>query len=93
MDNLNGVDMILQRFDKLDQHNDKVQLMMKENSDALKAHIENTDRRFAELEKQRLQDKMEFDDMVINFGLRYDLFDPNSDFPSHSTRLGPEHSF
>ncbi|MFL3024958.1 MAG: TonB-dependent receptor [Candidatus Neomarinimicrobiota bacterium] len=28
------------------------------------------------------QDKMEFDDMVINFGLRYDLFDPNSDFPS-----------
>ena len=25
---------------------------------------------------------MEFDDMVINFGLRYDLFDPNSDFPS-----------
>ena len=28
------------------------------------------------------QDKMEFDDMVINFGLRYDLFDPNSNFPS-----------
>ena len=28
------------------------------------------------------QDKMEFDDMVLNFGLRYDLFDPNSDFPS-----------
>ena len=28
------------------------------------------------------QDKMEFDDMVINFGLRYDLFNPNSSFPS-----------
>jgi|TARA_B110000438_G_scaffold43332_1_gene43255 outer membrane receptor protein involved in Fe transport len=28
------------------------------------------------------QDKMEFDDMVINFGLRYDLFDPSSNFPS-----------
>ena len=30
-----------------------------------------------------LQDKMEFDDMVINFGLRYDLFDPNSTFPAN----------
>ena len=29
-----------------------------------------------------LQDKMEFDDMVINFGLRYDLFDPKSALPS-----------
>ena len=28
------------------------------------------------------QDKMEFDDMVINFGLRYDMFDPNSILPS-----------
>ena len=29
-----------------------------------------------------LQDKMEFDDMVINIGLRYDYFDPNSVYPS-----------
>ncbi len=29
-----------------------------------------------------LQDKMEFDEMVINFGLRYDRFDPNSALPS-----------
>ena len=29
-----------------------------------------------------LQDKMEFDDMVINIGLRYDVFDPASNYPS-----------
>jgi len=29
-----------------------------------------------------LQDKMEFDEMVINFGVRYDYFDPNTVYPS-----------
>ena len=29
-----------------------------------------------------LQDKMEFDDMVINLGIRYDVFDPASYYPS-----------
>ena len=29
-----------------------------------------------------IQDKMEFDAMVINFGLRYDKFDPNTKLPS-----------
>ena len=29
-----------------------------------------------------LQDKMEYDDMVINAGIRYDSFDPNSRYPS-----------
>ena len=29
-----------------------------------------------------LQDKMEFSDMVLNFGLRYDMFDPNTIYPS-----------
>ena len=29
-----------------------------------------------------LQDKMEFDDMVINLGIRYDQFDPESVYPS-----------
>ena len=29
-----------------------------------------------------IQDKMEFDDMVINFGIRYDYFDPKSTYPS-----------
>ena len=29
-----------------------------------------------------VQDKMEFDDMVINFGVRYDYFDPASVYPS-----------
>ena len=29
-----------------------------------------------------IQDKMEFDEMVINFGLRYDMFDPNTYYPS-----------
>ena len=30
-----------------------------------------------------LQDKMEFDNMVINVGLRYDVFDPASVYPSN----------
>jgi outer membrane receptor protein involved in Fe transport len=29
-----------------------------------------------------IQDKMEFDEMVINFGLRYDYFDPKTVYPS-----------
>jgi len=29
-----------------------------------------------------IQDKMEFDDMVVNIGVRYDQFDPESDYPS-----------
>lgn len=29
-----------------------------------------------------LQDKMEFNEMVINFGLRYDYFDPNTTYPT-----------
>jgi len=28
------------------------------------------------------QDKMEFDQMVVNIGIRYDYFDPNTTFPS-----------
>ena len=30
-----------------------------------------------------IQDKMEFDEMVINVGLRYDYFDPNTYYPSN----------
>ncbi|RPI01952.1 MAG: TonB-dependent receptor, partial [Calditrichaeota bacterium] len=30
-----------------------------------------------------LQDKMEFEEMVINLGIRYDLFDPNTPYPSN----------
>jgi len=30
-----------------------------------------------------LQDKMEFDEMVINFGLRYDYYDPQTTYPSN----------
>jgi len=29
-----------------------------------------------------LQDKMEFEEMVINFGVRFDYFDPNTTYPS-----------
>jgi len=29
-----------------------------------------------------IQDKIEYDEMVINFGLRYDYFDPNTTYPS-----------
>jgi len=41
-----------------------------------------------------LQDKMEFEEMVINFGLRYDYFDPNTAYPSDHMNPGnelPEH--
>ena len=34
-----------------------------------------------------VQDKMEFDDMVINIGLRYDQFDPQSVYPSDRRTL------
>jgi len=30
-----------------------------------------------------LQDKMEFDDLVMNFGVRYDWFDPNTLYPTN----------
>jgi outer membrane receptor protein involved in Fe transport len=40
-----------------------------------------------------LQDKMEYDEMVINFGVRYDYFDPNTVYPSQrrnpANQLGP----
>ncbi|MDZ7301880.1 MAG: TonB-dependent receptor [candidate division KSB1 bacterium] len=40
-----------------------------------------------------IQDKMEYDEMVINFGLRYDYFDPNTVYPSDrrnpANQLGP----
>ena len=29
-----------------------------------------------------LQDKMEYEEMVVNFGVRYDYFDPNTTYPS-----------
>ena len=29
-----------------------------------------------------IQDKMEFNEMVLNFGMRYDMFDPNTFYPS-----------
>jgi len=35
-----------------------------------------------------LQDKMEFDEMVINMGLRYDALDPNSTYPSQRRNPG-----
>jgi outer membrane receptor protein involved in Fe transport len=35
-----------------------------------------------------LQDKMEFDNMVINFGLRYDYFDPSITYPSEPRNPG-----
>jgi len=35
-----------------------------------------------------LQDKMEFDNMVINLGARYDLFDPKSEYPSDRRNPG-----
>ena len=30
-----------------------------------------------------IQDKMEFAEMVINLGVRYDYFDPNTTYPSN----------
>jgi outer membrane receptor protein involved in Fe transport len=35
-----------------------------------------------------LQDKMEFDEMVINLGLRFDYFDPNAVYPSQPRNPG-----
>ena len=35
-------------------------------------------------EARHIQDKMEHENMVINFGLRYDYFDPASYYPSDS---------
>ncbi|RQW02905.1 MAG: TonB-dependent receptor [Calditrichaeota bacterium] len=29
-----------------------------------------------------LQDKMEYEDFIVNFGVRYDIFDPNTNVPS-----------
>ena len=43
-----------------------------------------------------IQDKMEFQEMVLNFGLRYDLFDPNTIYPSDyrnpGNRLGAQYN-
>lgn len=35
-----------------------------------------------------LQDKIEYDDLVINFGLRFDYFNPNSKYPSDRRNPG-----
>jgi len=40
-----------------------------------------------------IQDKMEFDEMVINFGVRYDFFDPNTTYPSQLRNPGNQLSF
>ncbi len=40
-----------------------------------------------------LQDKMEFDEMVVNLGLRYDLFDPNTVYPSNLRNPANQLSF
>lgn len=40
-----------------------------------------------------MQDKMEFDEMVINFGLRYDLFDPKTNYPSNYRNPGNQLTF
>ncbi|MBN1466208.1 TonB-dependent receptor [candidate division KSB1 bacterium] len=40
-----------------------------------------------------LQDKMEFDEMVINLGLRYDFFDPNTTYPSNLRNPANQLSF
>ena len=40
-----------------------------------------------------LQDKMEFDEMVINLGLRYDMFDPNTRYPSNLRNPANQLSF
>lgn len=40
-----------------------------------------------------VQDKMEFDAMVINLGLRYDFFDPNTVFPSQLRNPANQLSF
>ncbi|MFH1196621.1 MAG: TonB-dependent receptor [bacterium] len=40
-----------------------------------------------------LQDKMEFDNMVINLGIRFDYFDPNTTYPSQLRNPGNQLSF
>lgn len=40
-----------------------------------------------------LQDKMEFDEMVINLGLRFDYFNPNTTYPSQYRNPGNQLSF
>ncbi|RMF10869.1 MAG: TonB-dependent receptor [Candidatus Neomarinimicrobiota bacterium] len=40
-----------------------------------------------------IQDKMEFDDMVINLGLRYDYFDPAATYPSQRRNPGNQQIF
>ena len=40
-----------------------------------------------------IQDKMEFDEMVINLGLRYDRFDPNTVYPSNLRNPANQLSF
>lgn len=40
-----------------------------------------------------IQDKMEFDEMVINLGLRYDLYDPNTVYPSNPRNPGNQLTF
>ena len=40
-----------------------------------------------------VQDKMEFDEMVINFGIRYDYFNPNMTYPSQLRNPGNQLSF
>jgi outer membrane receptor protein involved in Fe transport len=39
------------------------------------------------------QDKMEFDEMVINFGIRFDYFNPNTTYPSQLRNPGNQLSF
>ena len=39
-----------------------------------------------------IQDKIEYDDVVINIGLRYDRLDPNSNYPDPTKELGYEYT-
>ena len=38
-----------------------------------------------------IQDKIEYNDVVINLGLRYDRLDPNSSYPDPTKELGYEY--
>lgn len=40
-----------------------------------------------------VQDKMEFDEMVVNVGLRYDYYDPNTVYPSNPRNPGNQLQF
>ena len=40
-----------------------------------------------------VQDKMEFEDMVVNFGIRYDFFDPNTVYPTNWRNPGNQDYF